>query len=336
MNTERKGHDHVGAGRGGDAATGGSAAGIHGRLGSLADATRTRLLLLLARHELSVTELCAAVRLPQSTVSRHLKVLADEKWLITRAEGPSRYYRLSPELDEPAQRLWDVVEAELSGGAGPAEDEARAREVLRLRRTKSREFFSTAADRWDAVRAELFGARAGLAGLGALLDERWVVGDLGCGTAPLAAELAPYVARVVAVDESEAMLAAAARRIEGVGNVDLRRGELESLPVRDGELDAAVVSLVLHYLPEPVLALAEAARALGPGGRLVVVDMTAHARVEYRERMGHVWQGFGEQQMRAWLEEAGFARVRWAALPPDPRATGPALFVASGVTRDTE
>ncbi|HSJ26172.1 MAG TPA: metalloregulator ArsR/SmtB family transcription factor [Longimicrobiales bacterium] len=302
---------------------------IHGRLGSLADSTRTRLLLLLARHELSVGELCGAVQLPQSTVSRHLKVLGDEGWLATRAEGPSRFYRLSPRLDEAARRLWQVVRQELAGRPESAQDEARAQQVLQQRRTRSREFFSTAAGQWDAVRAELFGARGGLAGLLALLGDDLVIGDLGCGTGAVSSELAPFAGRVIAVDESKAMLSAARRRLQPFANVELRTGSLESLPVEPGELDAALISLVLHYVPEPARALAEAHRALRPGGRLVVVDMQEHGRAEYREQYGHVWQGFGEAQVRGWLEEAGFTGVRWHGLAPDPSAKGPVLFAAS-------
>src|SRR5690606_12615504 len=106
------------------------------------------------------------------------------------------------------------------------------------------------------------------------------------------AEIAPYAGRVIAVDESRAMLTAARRRLHDRGNVELRSGALESLPLEDGELDAAVMSLVLHYVPEPVAALSEARRALKPGGRLVVVDMMAQGRAGYRETMGHVWQGW--------------------------------------------
>lgn len=303
---------------------------MHGRLAALADPTRTRLLLLLARHELSVGELCGAVQLPQSTASRHLKQLLDEGWVVSRAEGPSRYYRLAPELDGDARRLWQVVRQALAEGAEAVQDEARARDVLRRRGTRSREYFRTAASQWDAVRAELFGARAGLTGLLALLDPTWVVGDLGCGTGEVATELAPYVGRVIGVDESRGMLAAARRRLSVHGNVELRAGELEALPVDDGELDAAVLSLVLHYVSEPVLALAEARRSLRAGGRLVVVDMVVHGRVEYRERMGHVWPGFEESQLRTWFDEAGLAFVRWHALPPVPEAKGPLLFVCAG------
>jgi SAM-dependent methyltransferase len=302
---------------------------IHARLGSLADATRTRLLLLLGRHELSVGELCGAVQLPQSTVSRHLKVLSDEGWLSTRADGPSRYYRVTPRLDATAKRLWQVVRDDLAQRPESSQDEARAKQVLAQRRTRSQEFFSTAAGQWDAVRAELFGARGGLAGLLGLLDDNLVIGDLGCGTGAVAAELAPFAARVIAVDESRAMLSAARRRLNTFDHVEVRSGALESLPVETGELDAALMSLVLHYVPEPALALAEAQRALKPGGRLLIIDMTEHGRSEYREQYGHVWQGFGEAQVRGWLEEAGFTGVRWHALAPDASAKGPVLFAAS-------
>jgi ubiquinone/menaquinone biosynthesis C-methylase UbiE len=248
---------------------------------------------------------------------------------VTRSEGPSRYYRLAPRLDATARRLWQVVRDDLAARPEAAHDEVRAQGVLEQRRTRSQEFFSSAAGQWDNVRAELFGAHAGLAGLFALLGDDWTVGDLGCGTGLVAAELAPFVGRVIAVDASKAMLSAARRRLGAHANVELRVGALESLPVEAEELDAALMSLVLHYVSEPALVLAEAHRALKPGGRLVVVDMMAHGRAEYRAHMGHVWQGFTESQMRGWLEDAGFEGVRWHALTPDPAAKGPVLFATS-------
>jgi ArsR family transcriptional regulator len=307
------------------------AADIHAMIGSLADPTRTRLLLLLGRHELSVNELCAATQLPQSTVSRHLKLLSDEDWLVTRSDGPSRYYRLAPRLAATAKRLWQVVRDGLASQPEAAQDEARATQVLSERRTRSQEFFSSTAGQWDSLRSDLFGARAGFAGLLALLGDDVVIGDLGCGTGAVSAELAPYAGRVIAVDESKAMLAAARRRLHDRDNVELRPGALEALPIDDGELDAAVMSLVLHYVPEPVAALSEARRVLKPGARLIVVDMMAHGHAEYRETMGHVWQGFTEEQMRAWLAECGFARVRWRGLAAEHGARGPILFAASSV-----
>ena len=250
-------------------------------------------------------------------------------WVVSRAEGPSRFYRLEPEPGAAAAAVWRTVRQELEGGAEAVQDEERARAVLARRRTTSKDFFATAAGQWDALRAELFGAGPELAALPALLDPAWTVGDLGCGTGRLAELLAPFVSRVVAVDRSVEMLGAADRRLGQAANVELRLGELEELPVADHELDAALVFLVLHYLPDPSAALAEAGRVLKPGGRLLVVDMLRHGRGELRERMGHLWQGFGEEQMAEWLEAAGFDGVRFTPLPPDPEAKGPVLFAAT-------
>ncbi len=301
------------------------------RLAALSDATRGRLLHVLDGRELTVGELVTVLQLPQSTVSRHLRILSDEGWLASRSEGTSRYYSLSNRLEEGPERLWAVVREALDGSADAAQDAARARDVLARRRTRSQEFFSSTAGQWDAVRAELFGepeARALLA----LLDPTWVVGDLGCGTGRLAERVAPFVGRVVAVDESPDMLEAARRRLADVTTVELRAGKLESLPVDDAALDVAILALVLHYVPDPGAALAEAARVLRPGGRLLVVDMVAHGRTEYGERMGHLWQGFDRARMEGWLAGAGFDRVAWHALPPDPEAKGPLLFAAVAAT----
>lgn len=300
---------------------------VFDRLSTLADSTRSRILLALERHELTVGELCAVLQLPQSTVSRHLRILGDEGWVASRADGASRRYRIAQPLDGEARRLWQLVRGQVSEGAG--HDAGRLRAVLAERKAKSQEFFSSAAGQWDTLRAELFGRRADLASLLGLVDEGWTVGDLGCGTGQATEALAPFVRRVVAVDASRAMLAAARRRLGEVPNVDLRHGDLESLPVDDGELDAALLLLVLHYVVDPGRVLAEVARSLAPGGKLLVVDMAPHEREEYRQQMGHLWQGFAREQMRAWLHEAELAGARWIALPPDPQAQGPSLFVAT-------
>jgi len=209
------------------------------------------------------------------------------------------------------------------------QDVARLCSVLAQRSTRSQEFFSTAAGQWDRLRAELFGRRADLQGLLGLLDPAWAIGDLGCGTGMVSESLAPFVARVVAVDASAAMLAAARTRLAPAENVEVRAGELEALPIDDGELDAALLFLVLHYVAEPAAALAEARRVLRPGGRLLVIDMAPHDREEYRQTMGHVWLGFGREPLEAWTREAGFAAFRYVPLPADPAAKGPTLFAAS-------
>jgi len=300
-------------------------------LSSLSDATRSRLLLLLERHELTVSELCRIVQLPQSTVSRHLKALGDGGWLSARSEGTSRLYTMTrDELDPAARRLWTLVREQVAAAPTSAQDQRRLRAALAARRTTSQEFFSSSAGQWDKLRDELFGDRFHLAALAALADPEWVLGDLGCGTGHVSAALAPFVARVVAVDASAAMLQAAKRRLHGASNVELRRGDLEALPIDDGRLDAATLMLVLHHVAEPERALAEVARVSKPGGRIVVVDMLPHDRESYRQRMGHVWLGFAEDHVARLLEGAGFAGARVAPLPPDARAKGPGLFVATG------
>ena len=299
-------------------------------MSALSDITRSRLLLVLEEHELTVSELCSVLQLPQSTVSRHLKVLGDERWVVSRAEGTSRRYRMvAGGLESSARRLWHLVREQVAASAVAEQDAQRVQGVLAQRRTRSQEFFSTVAGEWDRLRTELFGRRADLLALLALLDEEWTVGDLGCGTGQVAEALAPFVRRVVAVDESAAMLAAARTRLQGVQNVEVRRGELERVPVDDAELDAAVLFLVLPYLAEPARAVAEAARTLRPGGRLLVVDMTPHDREEYRQRMGHLWQGFSREQVGEWMRAAGLESFRHHPLPADPEAKGPVLFTAS-------
>jgi ArsR family transcriptional regulator len=191
------------------------------------------------------------------------------------------------------------------------------------------QFFDSAAGQWEKLREELFGRASYLQALPALLDARWVVADLGCGLGQVSAAFAPFVARVIAVDRSADMLQAARRRLRDLANVEVRRGDLEALPLAGGEADAATLLLVLHHLPDPAAALAETARVLRRGGRVMIVDMLPHDREEYRQQMGHVWLGFGEDQLRRLLEAASFDNVRIVALPTAPEAKGPALFVAA-------
>src|SRR5437762_3513373 len=139
-------------------------------LASLADTTRSRILLLLDGHELTVTELCGIVQLPQSTVSRHLKALADSEWVTARAEGTSRLYTMTrDELDASARRLWLLVREQVGPTAAAGQDQRRLRAALAQRRTKSQEFFSSSAGHWDRVRDELFGDGFHLAALAALV-----------------------------------------------------------------------------------------------------------------------------------------------------------------------
>ena len=301
-------------------------------MSALSDPTRCRMLLMLEKHELTVSELCAVLQMPQSSVSRHLKTLADDGWVVSRRDGTSRFYSMAVEdLDPAARRLWPLIREQVAATSAAGQDDRRLRGILTRRRAKSQEFFASAAGGWDHLRGELFGDTFFLWAVLGLIEPNLVVGDLGCGTGQLTETVAPYVKQVIAVDSSPDMLDAARQRLGGATNVDLRHGEVESLPVEAGELDAAMLSLVLHYSPSPARALAEVARALRPGGRVLVVDMLPHDRQEYQQQMGHVWLGFSEKQMTRFLNGAGFGQVRFRMLPADPDARGPALFAAAGV-----
>jgi ArsR family transcriptional regulator len=304
---------------------------IFDHMSALSDPTRCRMLLLLEKHELTVSELCAVLQMPQSSVSRHLKTLADDDWVMSRRDGTSRFYSMPiDDLDSGAKRLWPLIREQVAGTTVAGQDDRRLRGVLSRRRAKSQEFFATVAGGWDRLRSDLFGDRFFLWALLGLLDPALVVGDLGCGTGQLTETIAPFVKRVIAVDGSPDMLDAARQRVGGATNVDLRKGELENLPIDPGELDAAMLSLVLQYSPAPARALTEVTRVLRPGGRVLVVDMLPHDRQEYQQQMGHVWLGFSEKQMARFLTMAGFGDVRVRPLPADPDAKGPALFAAVG------
>jgi ubiquinone/menaquinone biosynthesis C-methylase UbiE len=298
-------------------------------LTALADPIRSRMLLLLERNELTVGELCTILQLPQSTVSRHLKTLSDTSWAVSRRDGTSRYYRLADNAGESAPpRLWSIVREEVYLAPSAQQDARRLESVLAARRTQSQAFFASAAGQWDRLRAELFGQNFCSVSILGLLDERWVVGDLGCGTGQVAAMLAPFVRRLIAVDASTEMLSAARERLRAHDNAIIRQGVLERLPIEGDSLDVAVFLLVLHHLPDPAVALGEAARVLRPQGKLLIVDMVPHQREEYKQQMGHVWLGFSEEQMQKYLNDAGLGQVSFHPVPPQADAKGPALFSA--------
>ena len=298
------------------------------RMTALADPIRSRMLLLLERHELTVNEIRSVLQLPQSTVSRHLKALSDQDWVTSRPDGTSRRYRTAEKLEPASRKVWHIVREQVAATPATAQDARRVQTVLAHRRSKSQKFFSSAAGQWDRLRVELFGNRADLLGLLGLLDETWTVADLGCGTGQLAESIAPFVGKVIAIDDSAAMLTAARRRLAAMTNVDVRSGRLEALPIDDGSVDAALLFLVLHYVPEPSEAIAEARRVLKPGGRLLIVDMMPHDRGNLLHEMGHVWSGFSEEQITEMFEAAGISGGRYHPLPADEAAKGPSLFAA--------
>jgi ArsR family transcriptional regulator len=295
----------------------------------LADPTRLRLLQALEKRELSVLELCEVVALPQSSVSRHLKSLADAGFVRARRQGTQSLYAWSLELPAGARKLWAVARAETDGWPLAAQDADRLEAVV-ARRDGAERFFAGAAGAWDELRAKVYGRAFGTEALLSLLPSSWTVADLGCGTGMLTAELAPRVRRVIAVDRSAAMLRAARRRTEALANVELHEAALERLPIPSRTCDAAVLVLVLAYLEDPASVLREARRVLRTGGRLVVLDARRHADEGLRRRMGQVQPGFAPEALTALVAEAGLAGVSTRSLPPEPGARGPGLLVCTG------
>ncbi len=298
---------------------------IHHRLSTLSVPLRTRILRLLADEELGVGELARVVQTPQPTVSRHLKTLLDDGWLVRRKVGTSSLYELNPQLGEAERALWALVAGTLD--ARWPDDHIRLAAVL-AEREDGRHFFGRVAEKWVGLRQEMFGEGHLVPAIAALLPDGITVADLGCGPGDLTAHLAEAGARVIAIDREPAMLEAAGRRVGHLPHVELRAGELEAPPLAPGEVDLALLCLVLHHVEHPVRALAAAARALAPGGAIVVLDMVGHDRAEYRRTMGHVHLGFDPAAVAAMAREAGLRISRSRVLTPQAGATGPALFLA--------
>jgi ArsR family transcriptional regulator len=302
-------------------------------MGCLADPTRLRLLRVLEKHELGVCDLCEIVQLPQSTVSRHLKLLADDGWVAGHRHGTTNLYRMAREHLTPAQQsLWTLAREQTNQWAAVGQDQLRLLQRLRQRRDDSQAFFAGAAAEWDKTRQELYGSSFSREAIMALLPHDWIVADLGCGTGMITVDLARHVGKVIAVDNSTPMLKAARQRTRDLQNVEVRQGDLEMLPIDDATCDAAVLSLVLAYVPEPAIVLSQMRRILKPGGKAVVVDLLHHDREEFRRQVGQQCLGFEPQQLQSMLADAGFKKkITCAPLTPEPKAKGPALLLATAV-----
>ncbi len=296
-------------------------------LGGLSDASRLRLLRLLEAEELGVAELCEVMQLPQSTVSRHLKVLSQQGWVVSRRAGTTNLYRVVlDELDPRARDLWRLTRDQATDWATARQDDARLERYLATRSRDSKAFFAGLAGEWSQTRAALYGKTFNLDALAALLPPAWTVADLGCGTGQLAAPLARHVRQVIGVDHSPEMLEAARRHAQP--NLDLREGDLTNLPIDDAACDAALLVLVLTYVDQPRLVLQEARRILKPHGQLIVIDLLKHDREDFRRHMGQRSMGYAEAELSDRLTEVGFARPRVSLLPPEQGVQGPALLLA--------
>jgi SAM-dependent methyltransferase len=272
----------------------------------LGDEARLRLLRLLSVERLNVSELTAILGLAQSGVSRHLGLLRDAGLVAESREGGFAYYRLADATS--AGPLWAALAPVVAAadGAAARADQARLKEVLRLRRER---FDAHRIDNGQLVPGRSWAAWA--RALGHLLPPLRVA-DLGCGEGYLTVEAARWATEVVAVDRSagalrEARALAARRRAD---NIVWKRGEIEDLPLAARSVDVALLSQALHHAERPERAIGEAVRVLAPGGRLLVLDLRTHDQAWVRERLGDRWLGFDDATLAGWLRDAGLADVR--------------------------
>lgn len=309
-------------------------AGLYRLLG---DEARLRLLRLLFLERLNVSELTAILGLAQSGVSRHLGLLKDGGLVVEAREAGFSYYRLAPAVRDGANGfgpLWPLLESQFAQAASTPEareDDARLAEVRRLRK----ENFEAHAGP-DTRERQLVPGRSWAAwarALGYLLPPLRVA-DLGCGDGYLAVESSRWASRVIAVDRSAAVLARArglARRRK-VRNIIWKRGELERLPIRDAAVDVALLSQALHHAGRPAQAVAEAARIVVPGGRVLVLDLREHGESWVRDRLGDRHLGFADDSLAALLKGAGLTNVK---VRVGARRTGDpfTVLIASGLKK---
>jgi ArsR family transcriptional regulator len=299
---------------------------------TLADPTRIRILFLLEREELAVQELMEVLEMAQSRVSRHLGILREAGLLQDRRDGTFVLYRFIPPRSSDWREAWSLVSRSLGEDATTERDLASLARVIEARASRSRSFFDSVGPEWDALRKvwsdDLLRARA----LARLIPPGLRVADIGTGTGVLAFELARAGLRVIAVDHSPRMLEAARSKLEqdpGL-EVDLRLGDASSLPLGDGEVDAAFAHMVLQYLASPVDAVREMARVVTPGGRVVVIDFVSHDREWMRQELGVVRLGFATEEIEASFAAAGLKAARIEIQAPASRTADlPETFIAS-------
>jgi ubiquinone/menaquinone biosynthesis C-methylase UbiE/DNA-binding transcriptional ArsR family regulator len=294
-------------------------------LRSLADPIRLRLIRLLetriaAEHSgLSVGELAEILKLPQSTVSRHLKTITDAGLAAQRRDGTSTFYSLAPAPDQTVTtQLRVLARSQLAHDLDVRNDAHRLAAVLRKREPAADSFFGKHAPQWDQIRAQWFGDTFHLEGLLALLNPAWTVADIGTGTGAMLPLLAPHVQQILAVEPNLAMLKGARNRVKecGLTNVDLRQGTAEHLPIDEASVDVALLALVLAYTAAPAFVLREVRRILKPAGLILIMDLQPHTVELFREKLNHRHMGFSQEQLTQWLIEAGFGSMRWHPLSP--------------------
>jgi SAM-dependent methyltransferase len=284
---------------------------VAGRLRLLGDETRLRLLRVLAREAVNVSELTAILGLAQSGVSRHLGLLRDAGLVLEERAGTFAWYRLSPafqsETGDQAD-LWRWLRTGFDRRTAVSRaDDARLEEVRRLRKENFSQHGGS-DERRQMVPGRSWAAWARALGL---LLPPVEVADLGCGEGYLTIEAARWARRVISVDRSAEVLkrAKALAQRRKVSNVTWKRGWLERLPIADAAIDVALLSQALHHADDPVKALSEAWRILRPGGRLLILDLREHGETWVRAKLGDRWLGFDDARLQGLIAGAGFEDV---------------------------
>jgi ArsR family transcriptional regulator len=277
---------------------------------SLADSTRLRILMLLRAMELSVGEVAQVLGQSQPRVSRHVKILIDAGLAERRKEGSWVFVSLgSPELVDP---LFDLLDGwAQSQGQNPwfAADAARLAAVRADRAAAAERYFASHAEQWDALRSLHVAESEVEAAIARALGNQPIgrLADIGTGTGRMIELFGPAASQALGIDRSPEMLRLARVKLAqaGLETVELRQGDMYALPLPDASSDTVILHQVLHYAQNPAAAVAEAARVIGPAGRLVIVDFAPHDREELRSRDAHARLGFADETVLRYLADAG-------------------------------
>lgn len=272
---------------------------------ALADITRTRLFNILLHHELSVNEVVDLMGMGQSRISRHLKILTDSGLLACRRDGVWAFY--SVDKSDPVKKFANSIKYLFNKEDLLDADIKKAKKIIENRKVDTNIFFNSIASEWDRLKNEILKDFELNATLIKSIKKGSIVADLGCGTGDLLTHLISHVERIIGVDSSSKMLDEAKKRFgRKNGNIDLRLGELEHLPIGNNEVDVAVLSLVLHHLANPAPAISESRRILKPGGKIIIADFEKHTHEKLRKTYGDRWLGFKKSQIKEWLKDNGF------------------------------